>query len=83
MFRPSRPMIRPFISSLGSATADDRGLGGVLGGDPLDRQGDDLPRVLVGRALGLLPDVAGQGLGLAPGLVLGALQHFPPRLLRR
>ena len=41
MFRPSRPMIRPFISSLGSGTAATVRLGGVLRGEPLDGHRDD------------------------------------------
>ena len=52
MFRPSRPMMRPFISSFGSETADDRALGGVVGRDSLDGERDDLLRLALGVSLG-------------------------------
>ena len=41
MLRPSRPMIRPFISSLGRCSTLTDGLGGLLAGDPLHRLDDD------------------------------------------
>ena len=47
MLRPSRPMMRPFISSLGSADDGDGRLAGVVGGDPLHDGGQDASRALV------------------------------------
>ena len=91
MLRPSRPMIRPFISSPGRCSTDDHGLAGLLAGDPLDGQGDDLAGPLLavlaglgldvpddqrGLALGLVLDARDQlGLGLVGGEAGGALQH--------
>ena len=51
MLRPSRPMMRPFISSFGSETAETVRLGGVLGRDALDGERDDLLRLALGVAL--------------------------------
>ncbi len=42
MFRPSRPMIRPFISSEGSCTTDTVVSAVVIRGHPLDGEGQDL-----------------------------------------
>ena len=63
MLRPSRPMMRPFMSSEASCTTDDRRLGRVAGGDPLHADGEDVAHAAVGVALGLLLDLADQ---LAP-----------------
>ena len=57
MLRPSRPMMRPFISSLGRLDHGDGALGDVVGGAALDRQGDDFARPALGLLLRL-------GLGL-------------------
>ena len=46
MLRPSRPMIRPFKSSLGRSTTET--VVDVLGGAPLDSVGDDLLRAGAG-----------------------------------
>ena len=59
-----------------------RALRRVLRGEPLDGDGDDPPRLAVGVALGLLLDVAHQRRGLAPRLVLDALENLPPGLFR-
>ena len=48
MLRPSRPMIRPFRSSLGRSTTGDRGLDRVFGGAALDGLRDDGARALGG-----------------------------------
>ena len=61
MLRPSRPMIRPFISSLGRWTTRDRVLGGVIGGDPLHGGDDDVARLLAGLVAGLALDRRGRG----------------------
>ena len=55
MFRPSRPMMRPFISSLGRATAATVRFGGVLGGDALDRHGEDALGLPLGAFLAPAP----------------------------
>jgi hypothetical protein len=56
-------------------------LGRVLGGQALDGHGDDAPGLAIGAALGLLLDVAREGLGLGAGLVLRALQDLAARVL--
>jgi hypothetical protein len=55
----------------------------MLRGQPLDREGDDLTRVLLRLALGLLPNLAAKRLGLAPGLILGALEQLTPGFVGR
>ena len=42
MLRPSRPIMRPFISSLGQGYHADGDLGHVIGGAALDGGGHDL-----------------------------------------
>ncbi len=59
MLRPSRPMIRPFMSSAGSCTTEDHALAGLLGGQPLDRGGQDPLGADLGLLLGGPLDVAG------------------------
>ena len=61
----------------------DGALRGVLGGEPLGRDGDDPAGLAVGALLGLLLDVAHQRRGLAPGLVLDPLEDLPAGVLRR
>ena len=74
MLRPSRPMMRPFISSRGQADRGDRDLGGDLGGDALDRRDEDVPRRFFSRReLGFLLDLVDDDLGVVLGLVLEAL----------
>ena len=51
MLRPSRPMMRPFISSLGSGTTETVDLGGMVGRAALDGGGDDLAGVGIGLVL--------------------------------
>src|SRR6266480_200659 len=57
-------------------------LGGVLGRDPLDRDGEDLLRLAVGALLRLLFQLPGERGGFAPGLVLEPPQQLLFRLLR-
>ena len=81
MFRPSRPMIRPFISSLGRATAATV-LSAVCSAPSRWMAMEMIrARVPVGGAARLLLDVAHQGCGLAPGLVLDSLENLPPGIL--
>jgi len=51
-------MIRPFISSFGSETAETRGFDALLGGYSLDRERNDLLRLALGVPLGGLADLA-------------------------
>ena len=67
MLRPSRPMIRPFISSDGRWTTRHRVLGRVVRGDALHRGQDDV----AGLVLGLLARGALDGAGELDGVVLG------------
>ena len=55
MLRPSRPMMRPFMSSDGSGTTRDGALGDVLAGVALDRGAEDPLAALFGFGLGLRP----------------------------
>src|SRR5437773_11177943 len=57
-------------------------LGGVLGRDALDRDGEDLLRLAVGALFRLLLQLAAQRGGFAAGLVLEAAQQLLLRLLR-
>ena len=82
MFRPSRPMMRPFISSLGSATADTV-LSAVCSAarrwmaiEMMRRASRSAPRLacsLMSRA---------SACGLAAGLVLHPLEDLPAGVLR-
>ena len=58
MFRPSRPMMRPFISSFGSDDGRHRGLGGRVRRDALNGERDDLLRLALGVAARDLADLA-------------------------
>ncbi len=69
MLRPSRPMMRPFISSLGSGTTRHGLLGHVVAGVAPDGQRGDFP----GLAGGDFPGLGFDALHHAGGL--GA--HFP------
>src|SRR5829696_7014782 len=53
----------------------DGGLGGLLGGDPLDGQGDDLARAAVGLLPRLLLEVADQPHGVPLGVLLDLLDE--------
>ena len=67
MLRPSRPMMRPFISSDGRWTTRHRVLGGVVRGHALHRGQDDV----AGLVLGLLARGALDGAAELDGVVLG------------
>src|SRR5436309_209922 len=58
-------------------------LGRLLGGDPLNREGDDLLRFAVGVLPGLLRDVADQRPGLVARLVFDPLDQLEFGFLRR
>ena len=75
MLRPSRPMMRPFRSSEGSSTTDDRRLDDRVGGQPLDRHPDDPAGLLGGLLVGLLLDPPDQPGRLEAGLVLDGLDE--------
>src|SRR6478752_4677225 len=61
MLRPSRPMIRPFMSSAGS--------------QPLHDHGEDVADAAVGVALGLLLDLADEAGRVVADLVLELLEQ--------
>ncbi len=79
MLRPSRPMMRPFMSSEVSCTTETVVSARVAGGDPLHADGEDVAHAAVGVALGLLLDLAHELGGLVADLVL---QLFQQQLLR-
>ena len=72
MLRPSRPMMRPFISSFGSVNDGHRGLGHMVGGALLDGQCDDVAGLLFALVLGLGLDIAHHGGGVVIGFLLHA-----------
>ena len=78
MLRPSRPMIRPFISSRRQVDDRDRVLGRVVGGDALDGGDDDLAGLLLGLVAGLALDRAGEPDGVVLGLVADRLEEHAP-----
>ena len=81
MLRPSRPMMRPFISSFGSATADTV-VSAVC--SAAIRWMASATIFFASRsafAARLFLDVAHQGRGLAPRLVLDPLEHLAPGVL--
>ena len=80
MLRPSRPMMRPFMSSAWSCTTRDGGLGGVAGGQPLHHHGQDVADAALGVALGLLLDRAEPARRLVPHLILELLHEQRLRL---
>ncbi len=63
MLRPSRPMMRPFISSFGSETALTVDFRGVIGGNALYRQGHNFLRLAIGIALGTLSRISRSAVG--------------------
>ena len=75
MLRPSRPMMRPFISSLGRWTTDDRHLGGVVDHDALDGGDDDVARLVLGLLAGLALDRAREAHGVVLGLLADLLEE--------
>ena len=83
MLRPSRPMMRPFMSSAGSWTTRHGGLGRVAGGEPLHDDGEDVAHAAVGVALGLLLDLADEPRGVVADLVLELLEQQLLGLRRR
>ena len=70
MLRPSRPMIRPFISSLGSSTSRVVLSPGVLSRKPLHRHREDVPRPALGLVSRLALDLLQPQRGLMAGLLL-------------
>ena len=82
MLRPSRPMMRPFISSFGSATADTVDLGRRVGGDALDGEGDDLLRLALGVAPRALANLAEHVGGVGLRLFLEPADQLALRVLR-
>ena len=56
MLRPSRPMMRPFISSFGRSTTETVASDTVVGGAALDGEGDDVFGLFVGCLFVLLFD---------------------------
>ena len=70
MLRPSRPMIRPFISSLGQLDQPRRRLAGVGAGEPPHRDREDVARPAIGLAPALLLDLDQRAAGLVAGVVL-------------
>ena len=81
MLRPSRPMMRPFISSFGSETADTVRLRRVLGGDALDGERDDLLRLALGVALRRLANLANAVRGVGLRLLLHPAHQLGLRVL--
>ena len=77
MLRPSRPMMRPFMSSLGSVHHRDRALGDELAGQPLDGDRDDLLGPAIGFLARLLLDQA-DVLGRLVARLLGHLLDEGP-----
>ncbi len=83
MLRPSRPMIRPFMSSLGRSTTETVVSMAWSAALALDGLGDDLLRPLDGRLarLGLEPlDEVG---GVAPRVGFDLLEQEVPRFVGR
>ena len=77
MLRPSRPMIRPFRSSLGEIDHRDGRLDGMLGGASLDGVDDDVAGPHLGRLARLGLDALDHVGGVAPGVGLDlAEQQF-------
>ena len=71
MLRPSRPMMRPFISSCGSCTTETVDSVVDLRGDALDRGGDDVAGALVGLFADALLGLTDETVGLVADLGLG------------
>ena len=83
MLRPSRPMMRPFISSDGQGHDRDRRLRGVVGGDALHGGGQDAASALVALVGGVALDLANPMLGLGLRLVHDLLDQRLARLAGR
>ena len=79
MFRPSRPMIRPFMSSLGSSTIETGRLGGVARGDALEGVGDEVPRAALRLGPRLLLELPDAPRELVADELLRALEQVPLR----
>ena len=69
MLRPSRPMMRPFISSEGRCTTETVVSAAWLGGEALHRHREDRAHAPLGVALGLLLDLAHVARALVADLV--------------
>ena len=82
MLRPSRPMIRPFMSSDGQLHDGHRRLGGVAGRQALHRDRQDRAHAALGLALGLVLDLAQDARLLVARIVLDLLEQRLPRLPR-
>src|ERR1700744_1650040 len=76
MLRPSRPMIRPFMSSVASWTTDPVvSAAGPGGGEPLHDHREDVAHPALGLGLGLLLDLADAPSRLVLGLILDLLEQ--------
>ena len=75
MLRPSRPMMRPFMSSEGSWTTDTVVSAAWLGGEALHRDREDRAHAALGVALGLLLDLADDAGRVVARLVLDVLEE--------
>ena len=78
MLRPSRPMIRPFMSSDGQLDERDGRLRGVARGDALQRVGDEVARAPARLGLRLLLELAHAAGELVADELLRARQHLVP-----
>ena len=83
MLRPSRPMIRPFISSFGQVDDGHRVLGGVVRGDALHRGHDDVAGLLGGLLAGPPLDRPGELDRVVLGLLADGLEEDRPWRPRR
>ena len=81
MLRPSRPMMRPFMSSDGKLDDRHGGVGHMAGGRALDADGQDVPGPAIALVPGLFldgPDHLGH---VVPDLVFGPLEDDLGRLV--
>ena len=76
MLRPSRPMIRPFMSSDGQLDERGRRLGGMAGGDALERVGDEVPGAPLRLRLRLLLHLANPAGEVVADELLGLLEQM-------
>ena len=83
MLRPSRPMMRPFMSSDGSSTSDTGRLRGVACRHPLQRFGDEVARPALRVGMRLLLELAHHPRQLVANELLRALEQLLLRLAGR